>query len=44
MTTKTNLFSLLSGARGRNRTTDTKIFNPNFVIYLQHFTNILPKE
>ena len=28
MTTKTNYFGLLSGARGRNRTTDTRIFNP----------------
>ncbi len=25
---KTNYFSFLSGARGRNRTTDTRIFNP----------------
>lgn len=28
MTTKPNNFSFLSGARGRNRTTDTRIFNP----------------
>jgi hypothetical protein len=28
MTTKTNYFKLLIGARGRNRTTDTRIFNP----------------
>ncbi len=28
MTTKPNDFSLLSGAQGRNRTTDTRIFNP----------------
>ena len=28
MTTKPNHFSLISGARGRNRTTDTRIFNP----------------
>ncbi len=29
MTKKPNQFSLLSGARGRNRTTDTRIFNPS---------------
>ena len=28
MSRKCNLISLLSGARGRNRTTDTRIFNP----------------
>ncbi len=28
MSGKHNHFSFLSGARGRNRTTDTRIFNP----------------
>ncbi len=28
MTKKSNSFNFLSGARGRNRTTDTRIFNP----------------
>ncbi len=28
MTKKPKDFRLLSGARGRNRTTDTRIFNP----------------
>jgi hypothetical protein len=28
MTKKPNHFRSLSGARGRNRTTDTRIFNP----------------
>ncbi len=28
MSRKYNYISLLNGARGRNRTTDTRIFNP----------------
>ncbi len=28
MSRKNNYISLLNGARGRNRTTDTRIFNP----------------
>ncbi len=28
MTKTINIISLLNGARGRNRTTDTRIFNP----------------
>jgi hypothetical protein len=40
MSTKPNHFSLLSGARGRNRTTDTRIFNADGSRFMFYYSDL----